>query len=507
MKILSPDQIYQADKFTIEKQEISSEELMERAAIGLFNWLHQRLEGAPVLIHLFCGIGNNGGDGVALARHLLEHGYHIKVYVVNYSEKRSQEFLNNLDKLKSRKVWPEFLEEGSDLPEIGNRDILVDAIFGIGLNRPPAPWVARLIQHMNGSGAFVVAVDVPSGLFADREPAEGSAVKAQFTLAIQAPKLVFFLPGTGRYTEAWDVIDIGLDPGFLQELDATYQFVGLEQVRPWYRPRQRFSHKGTFGHSVLIGGSYGKTGAIRLAAEACLKAGSGMVTALVPDCAYTPLQTGILEVMLLAERGERELEDLQFDLEAAAVGIGPGLGTASVTAKAFATFLEAYSGPLVVDADGLNLLAKAPELLEKLPPNTILTPHPGELKRLVGEWKDDFEKLEKAQQFATKYGLILVLKGSYSITLHAGKGFVNSTGNPGMATAGSGDVLTGVITALLAQGYDPLKAAVFGVFLHGQAGDIRVADTGYEALVASDLVHGLGAAYLSLNPQANSKKS
>lgn len=499
MKILTPDQVYQADKFTIKKQEINADELMERAAVGLFNWLHHRLEGAPVMIRLFCGIGNNGGDGIALARHLLDHGYHIEVYVVNYSEKRSPEFLKNLERLKDRKIWPEFMDENSELPPISDKDIVVDAIFGIGLNRPPAPWVGELIRHINASGAFTLAVDVPSGMFADKRSEEGMIINANYALAIQSPKIGFFLPDMGKYVESWDVIEIGLDLGFIADLETTYEYVQLQDIRPWHKARKRFSHKGTYGHSLVIGGSKGKIGAIRLTAEACLKAGSGMVTAMVPQCGYIPLQSSLPEVMVLTDKEEEKLSKIETELEPDAVGIGPGMGTSDATISAMGKFLDRYKGPLVVDADGLNILAKEPAYLEKLPPGSILTPHPKELERLIGAWKDDCQKLEMAKAFSKTHKCVLVLKGSYTITIYDDKGFVNSTGNPGMATAGSGDVLTGMITALLAQGYSPERAAVMGVYLHGLSADLKVSDTGFEALVASDVIRGLGAAYLYLH--------
>lgn len=499
MKILSPEQVYQADKFTIEKQEITSDELMERAAVGLFNWLHQRLEGAPVMIRLFCGIGNNGGDGVALARHLLEHGYHIEVYIVNYSEKRSEAFLKNLERLKERKIWPEFLDGNSDLPPIGDKDIVIDAIFGIGINRPPDDWVGALMQHINSSGAFVLSVDVPSGMMSDCAPEKGKIVNANYVLAIQSPKLGFFLPDTGKSVENWDVIEIALDIGFISDMDVTYHYMQLQDIRPWYKTRERFSHKGTFGHSVLIGGSTGKSGAIRMTAEACLRAGAGTATALVPKSVYLPLQVGVPELMVIQDPGKDHIDSMDVNLDMDSVGIGPGMGTQPETLKAFSNFLNSYDGNLVIDADGLNLLAKKPELLKQLPKGTILTPHPKELERLLGSWKDDCEKLAMAMDFCKKYGCILVIKGSYTITVSAERGYVNSTGNPGLATAGSGDVLTGIIAGLLAQGYEPLKAAIMGVFLHGLSADLKVGDTGFESFMASDIIDGLGAAYLHLH--------
>ena len=499
MKIFSAKQIYEADRSTIGNQQISSEVLMERASVQLFHWMHRWLGGDRPRIRLFCGTGNNGGDGLALARHLNEHGYPVQVFVVNYSDKRSDDFLINLDRLKSGKVWPEFINKDSALPDIPGEDILVDAIFGIGLNRPPADWVGRLIDKMNASGAFTISVDVPSGLYTDRDTGHGQAVRANVVLSFQVPKLIFYLPGTGIFAEWVEVLDIGLDRDYLARTETDYVLIGKEECREIYRPRKKFSHKGTFGHSLIIGGSYGKTGAVQLCARACLYSGSGLVTAYLPRCGYLPLQAALPEVMILTDSAEEHITTLEISLPADVIGIGPGLGTHELTAAAFAGFLSAYKGALVVDADGLNILSERRELLDKLPARTVLTPHPGELKRLIGPWTGDFDKLKKAHEFSRKYDCILVIKGAHTITLYNGKGYVNSSGNPGMATAGSGDVLTGVITGLIAQGYAPLEAAIFGTFLHGRAGDLAALESGYEALSAGSISAFLGRAFTDLS--------
>lgn len=503
MKIFSAHQIYDGDEYTIEKQKISSNELMERAAFQIFKWLHEMLQGAPVKIHLFCGIGNNGGDGLVIARHLKEHGYTIEVSVVNYSKKRSEDFLINLERLKERKVWPNFMTQESPLPEIEEDDIVVDAIFGIGLNRDPDPWVVSLIQHISASGAYVLAVDIPSGLFMDKSVNDPNAVlKANFVLSFQAPKLIFFLPETGRYVKQWQVLDIGMDQEYLQSTDVDYELLTKPDVLPWYKPREKFTHKGTYGHALIVGGSYGKIGAVILSAKAALRAGSGLVTAYIPSCGYVPLQTAIPEVMVLTDTDEHVITDISFKIEPTVVGLGIGLGVEVRTIDALSKFLSKNKLPLVVDADGLNILSKNKELLKKLPAKSILTPHPKELERLIGKWKDDFDKLEKAKEFSKKYDCILVIKGAHTITIYENKGYVNTTGNPGMATGGSGDVLTGIITSLLAQGYEPLKAAIFGVYLHGLAGDLAAEQVGYEALIATSITKHIGAAYLDLTRPA-----
>ncbi|MBU2902904.1 NAD(P)H-hydrate dehydratase [Maribacter dokdonensis] len=499
MKLYSAKQIYKADQISIKKEEIGSNELMERAALQLFNWMHLRMQGAPVKIHLFCGIGNNGGDGIALARHLVDHGYNLEVYVINYSEKRSKDFLINLDRLKDRKVWPHFMNSDDELPAIGREDIIVDGIFGIGLNRTPDDWVVKVIQHLNNSQAFILSIDIPSGLFTDQGPENFDAIiKSNYVLSFQTPKLVFFLPETGGFIEQWEVLDIGLDPEYLMQTETEYELIGKNEVLTLYKPREKFGHKGIYGHSLIVGGSYGKIGSVCLSSKAALCAGSGLVTSYVPRIGYTILQTALPEIMVLTDLEEKELTEIKFDIEPSVVGIGMGMGTSDVSIKAFASFLEQNKSPLVIDADALNILSKKKELLKELPEKTILTPHPKELERLIGSWKDDFEKLKKVKEFSKKYNCIVVVKGAHTIVVYNDKGYVNTTGNPGMATAGTGDVLTGVITGLLAQGYPALDASIFGVYLHGRSGDIAVESTGFQSLTASDVIDNLANAYLDM---------
>lgn len=472
---------------------------MERAAAQLFEWLHSRLRGTQVSIQLFCGIGNNGGDGMALARILNEHDYSIKVHVVNYSDKRSEDFLLNLERLKDLKVWPDFINKESDLPEISPNDIVVDAIFGIGLNRVPDDWVGKLIGHINDSRAFVLSVDVPSGLPVDRAPWNTSyVIQASYVLSFQLPKLVFFLPETGVYLNQWEVLDIGLNQDFIATTEADFELIGRPEVLPMYRPRLKFSHKGTYGHSVIVGGSYGKIGAVQLASSACLSVGSGLVSAFVPKCGYDSLQTAVPEVMVLTGSRDKNISRIEIPFEPSVVGIGVGIGQDDDTIDAFSSFLKKIKSPMVIDADGLNILSQNPEMLKDVPQLSVLTPHPKELERLIGHWDSDFEKLEKAKAFALQHNLVIVIKGAHTITIYNGKGYVSTTGNPGMATAGSGDVLTGMITGLMAQGYPPIEAAIFGVYLHGLAGDVGASKKGYEALKASILVDSIGDAYADL---------
>jgi hydroxyethylthiazole kinase-like uncharacterized protein yjeF len=499
MKIFDTPTIREIDKLTVQQQQITTDALMERAGTQIFNWIHYRMQGAPVKVHVFCGIGNNGGDGLVVARHLVEHGYNVQTYVVNYSDKRSKDFLINFDRIKDRKHWPELINSDAEFPEIGRDDIIIDAIFGIGLNRPPADWVTNLIKHLNGVGAFILSVDIPSGLYMNTVPENTEAIiKSNYTLTFEAPKLVFFLPQTGKYLQSWELIPIGWDVNVLMQADSGMYFMTMQDILPLYIPRERFSHKGNYGHALIIGGSYGKIGATVLATKGSFASGAGLVTTYIPKCGYNVLQTAVPEAMVQTSSDENYVVDISFNIQPSAIGFGVGIGTNAQTVEAFKEFLAKCKAPLVIDADGLNMLSENKELLKLLPENTVLTPHPKELERLVGRWKDDFDKLEKAKQFAKKYNCIINIKDTYSMVLHQDRIYVNSTGNPGMATAGSGDVLTGIITGLLAQGYEPLQATIFGNYIHGVAGDIGVEHTSYQSLTAGKLVDFIGVAFIDL---------
>lgn len=509
MKILSKEQIYEADRLTAQRQNITSTELMERAGTQVFNWLHLRLQGAQVPIHVFCGIGNNGGDGLVLARHLFTHGYNVHTYIVNYSDKRSEDFLENYDRIKNTtKEWPTMLKSAEHFPKISKEDIIVDCVFGIGLNRPADDWVKQLFQHFRQSKAFTLSIDIPSGLYTDRVPEdENGVVWANYTLSFQTPKFVFFLPDTAKYSYQWEALDIGLDLQYLYEVDTQVDLIGKHEAITWYQPRDKFSHKGTYGHVLIIGGSYGKMGAAQLATKAALSAGCGLATTYVPKCGLIPIQSSIPEAMVITDDNVTHISSINYDIEPTVVGIGVGLGTHAQTIQAFEKFLKNHSSPMVIDADAINILSKKPSLITLLPEQTILTPHPKELERLIGSWNDDFEKLNKTADFAKKHNLIIVIKGANTITVYNHKFYVNSTGNPGIATAGSGDVLTGVISGLLSQGYEPLIATLFGVYLHGRAADLMLENYGYQSLLASHIVEGLGKAYMDLFQQPEQETS
>jgi ADP-dependent NAD(P)H-hydrate dehydratase / NAD(P)H-hydrate epimerase len=501
MKIFSAHQLYRADEITEQKQGISSIDLMERAAEQVFVWLDTRLKQAQVPIHIFCGIGNNGGDGLALGRLLLNNGYNTTIYIANFTDKRSPCFLTNYNRIKEvTKKWPVLMTSEIDFPEIQADDIIIDSLFGIGLNRPIKGWVKKLILHLNAQRAFRLAIDIPSGLSANEPLLDPEAVlKANHTLTFQAPKLSFFLPETGRFVPYFEVLDIGLDAEFLQAEKPLAQLIFKRQAQQFYMQREKFSHKGTYGHTLIIGGSRGKMGAVCLSAKSALRTGAGLVTAYVPSGGNDIVQVSVPEVMTLNDLTEDHIASIQLNLKPTAIAVGMGMGQHTDTSKALEELLSAQRESFfVLDADALNLLSSHSNLFNVLPPQSILTPHEGELKRLIGEWENDFDKIKKTKDFAKKFQVIIVVKGAHTLVVDGDALFINTTGNPGMATAGSGDVLSGVIAGLLSQGYDPLVSSVFGVFLHGSAGNIAANKRGYEALIASDMIEHLGDAFMDL---------
>lgn len=500
MKVLSAEQIYKADQITIANQQISSLDLMERAATRVFWALDAILEDSLSTIHIFCGVGNNGGDGLVVGRLLLNQGYRVITYVVNYSDKRSRDFLHNYDRIKSEnKTWPILIKSEKDFPEIGEEDVVVDAIFGIGLNRSPEGWVKKLIQHLNASDVLRISIDIPSGLFANAPIEDKEAVfKSDLTLTFQTPKLAFYMPETSAFVGVFEVLDIGLDAEFIAEIDPLAQTITKEDAQNLYIPRERTGHKGTYGHTLIVGGSYGKIGAAVLSTKAALRMGAGLVTSYIPKCGYIILQTTIPEAMVITDKEENYITQIDLEFEPDAIAVGMGMGTNEESVNALKTLFEHYKKPMVIDADALNCISENRELLDLIPEDSILTPHPGELKRLIGEWSDDYEKIEKVKAFSEEYNVIVLVKGANTLIISGDEVYINTTGNPGMGTAGSGDVLSGILAGLLSQGFDSLAAAMFGVYLHGLSGDLAAEELGYDSLIAGDIIDYLSDAYLNL---------
>jgi len=494
MKILSPAELKSADKATIELHKATYLDLMEHAGTRCFNWLDSLLHGNPIKIHVFCGVGNNGGDGLVIARLLLENGYNVSCYIVNFSDKRTDEFLENYNRLKDDGTWPMVIKQERDFPELIEGEIVIDAIFGIGLNKSPKGFTKKLIQHINSVDVFRFSVDIPSGLFADKSVKDAeSVIKASYVITFETPKMAFLLPENEAYVMDFEIIGIGLDDAYIDQLPSKQFFILKDDVIPLYKPRKRFSHKGTFGHSLIIGGSFGKMGAVNLAVNGALKIGSGLVTAYIPKCGYTILQTAIPEAMVEIDAAEK-IEFFNPKTEATVIGIGIGMGTDEKTVNGFGKFLKNTKNPMVIDADALNCLALQPSLLKEIPAQSVLTPHPKELDRLIGQTSSNYEQLEKAKAFSAKYDVVLVLKGAYSKIIYKDQLYVNSSGNPALATGGSGDVLTGMITGLIAQGYTPIDAAVFAVYLHGSTADLAIENMVLESFTASTIVEFISEA-------------
>ncbi len=496
-KILSTNQIKELDQFTIDHEPIAPIDLMERACHAFVHWFvqHVRLEKK---IGIVCGTGNNGGDGLGIARMLHERGYSAKVWIVRGEMGETESFKINLKRLPE-KIIPSEISKQVNSALFKDCSVLIDAILGSGLSRPAQGIYAEVISSINQSEALRIAVDIPSGLFADAH-SEGEIVHADHTISFQLPKLSFLFPENHKYAGRWHLVDIGLSKEFIRDASANNFLVEPKSVKKMLRPRERFSHKGTYGHALLISGSFGKMGACILAAKAALRSGLGLLTVHIPSCGYSIIQTSVPEAMASVDETEKYFSRSPENLNYSCIGIGPGIGTDSETVNAFAKVLKEFNKPMVIDADGLNILSQNKELIDLIPEGSILTPHPKEFERLVGTWTNDFDRLEILRGFSAKIKSVVILKGAYSaIASPDGKVYFNPTGNPGMATGGSGDVLTGILTGLLSQGYSSTEAAILGVYAHGLSGDLAAADLGMNSLIAGDLIDFLPHAFKKMH--------
>jgi NAD(P)H-hydrate epimerase len=486
-KILNAAQIRAIDAYTIQHEPIASIDLMERASQAFVDWFTERFWNVPA-VKVFCGLGNNGGDGMAIARLLSQLHFSVDVYVVLYADQTSPDCATNLERL-NRQLSPRTIRKTEEIPGLQAEDIIIDAIFGSGLSRPVEGLAAAVVEAINASHATVIAVDIPSGLFVDAANTSTAIVRADHTVTFQLPKLAFLLPENEPYTGEWHKVDIGLHPAAIQQSDTPFYYITADLIKSIIRKRGKFSHKGTFGHGLLIAGSYGKMGAAVLCAKACLRSGIGLLTLHIPNCGYQIMQMAVSEAMTVTDTNDAYVTQLPDTEKYITIGLGPGLGTHPETAVVLEEVLTHFTKPIVLDADALNMLSHHKSWLEKLPPNSILTPHPKEFERLTGKASNDYERLALLHQFSSKYKVITLLKGAHTaIALPNGTVYFNSTGNPGMATGGTGDILTGMITSLLAQGYEPYQAAILGVYLHGLAGDLAAQHKGYAGLIASDLI-------------------
>lgn len=496
MKILAAEQIREVDSKTIVYENISSLELMKRAAKAVFDWFTGKFTDKSLPIAIFCGPGNNGGDGFVIARMLHKSGYSVRVFLVECNRNCSDDCAHNFRRAKAENVYTKKIVTSEGIPSLCDYEIIIDALFGTGINREVGGLSREVIERINSSGKKIISVDLPSGMSINGKTT--FAVRATETITLQIPKLHLYLPENEKYVGNVNIVDIGLNKKAIDEATAHIFLLTKPKIKELLKPLRKFTHKGMQGHSLVIGGSLGKVGSVCLASKAALKSGCGLVSAFVPKCGTLIIQSAYPEIMAIEDSHETHITEIVFDIVPDAIGIGTGLNEHPETQKAFYRFLHESNSPMVIDADGLNILSKNKKWLSILPPKTILTPHPKELSRLIGEWREDMEKINKISQFARKYNLIVVLKGAHSLIVDSENIFVNSTGTPALATAGSGDVLTGMITGLLAQGYAPLEAAKIGVYLHGLTADLSAKKIHPRSFIASDIIENIGNAYFEL---------
>jgi len=507
MKIFSATQIREADAYTIGHEPISSLQLMERAAGACAQWLMRHFDRSHPF-YIFCGMGNTGGDGLAITRLLRNSGYQATACVLHHSNRPSPDHTANRQALEQ--AYPESLYDihaVAEFPVLPEGSIITDAIFGTGLSRPIEGWMGGMIHKLNDlqSRHTIVAIDLPSGMMADASSVRMPVVCANHTLSFEVYKLALLLPENAPCSGQVHILPIGLHPDYINHTPTRFHVTDAHMMRTIYQPRQPFAHKGTYGHALLIAGSYGKIGAAVLSTRACLHSGVGLLTCHVPQCGYQIIQISAPSAMCITDPEEAYSSHFHEGLTAGGgrpyktIGIGPGLGTAKGTAKALELLLAQYRQPMVIDADALNIIAEYPFLLQAVPPGSLLTPHPKEFERIFGGSENDFERLELLSQQAVQLHLYILLKGRYTaIACPDGSIYFNSTGNPGMATGGSGDVLTGILTGMLAQGYTPKAAVLLGTYLHGLAGDIAAARMSQEAMTAESIIDCLGPAFLQL---------
>jgi NAD(P)H-hydrate epimerase len=448
---------------------------------------------------IFCGKGNNGGDGLAIARMLSESGHSVTVFILEFGHKGTNDFQQNLARLHETTAEIKFIPNEETIPAIPVDEIIIDALLGTGLNRQVEGLTAALIQHINASQNATISIDIPSGLFLDSSSKNNVVVEADHTLTFQCYKLAFLVAENERFIRNLHLLDIHLHDDYPGTISPKFNIIDKQWIASIIKPRKKFSHKGDYGHGALIAGSKGMMGAAVLSAKAFVRSGGGKLTCHIPGIGYDIMQISVPEAMSKTENGSEHIQTVSSLEKYDAVGVGPGLGLYDSHAGLLANIFAQFKKPLVVDADALNILSRNKYLLDKIPATSVLTPHNKEFERIFGAPTDDFDKINKALAASAEYNIVIVLKGPYTfIALPSGTGYFNPTGNPGMATGGTGDVLTGIITSLLAQDLPPGHAAIAGVYLHGLAGDIAAKYKSQQSLIASDIINFLSDAFLQL---------
>ena len=523
MKVLTSAQMKEIDRRTIEDIGIPGPVLMENAGLQVFRVLQALFPGlAGENIVIVAGKGNNGGDGLVVARHLHNHGVRPQVLLLASKEEVRGDAALNLKIARAVGVTIKEVRSASDWKKqqklLEHASVILDAIFGTGLVKPAEGLYAQAIESINKTRAFKLAVDIPSGLSSDTFELIGPAVRADLTVALAAPKIAHVFPPAEELVGDFIVADISIPPFLFEDESLKLEMMEKESLRACFRKRKRDSHKGNYGHLFIIAGSLGKTGAAALAARAAYKTGAGLVTVGTPRTCLPIVARSMMELMTepLAETEEKTISSealprvLDLIKGKDALLIGPGISKQESTCQFVWNLIPKVRQPLVIDADGLNILSLKRELLKKLPRPTVLTPHPGEFARLTGLSIGEVlrSRLELVPSFARKYGIILVLKG-YRTLVGApdGRVFINPTGNPGMATGGTGDVLSGMIGALLMQHLDPLQAALTAVYLHGLSGDLASRRVGERAVVAGDLIRFLPQALKAVEAEDGAQRA
>jgi ADP-dependent NAD(P)H-hydrate dehydratase / NAD(P)H-hydrate epimerase len=515
MKILTAAQTKEADLVTIQNEPISAINLMERASRICVEKILGLITDEIDFINVVCGKGNNGGDGLAIARLLSDHfrknknEIFVNVFIIEHSKKSSADFDVNLNRLdKTGKIGVVTIHENAieqfatSIEGTKHSALIIDAIFGYGLNKEVDGIAGEVIDVINKSGIAVIAIDLPSGLYPDTATRGKNKhiIRASLTLTFQFPKLAFMMAENGEYYGDFIPLDIKMNPEYISSASSSNYYIQRENIHPLFLNRKKFSHKGTFGHALLLAGSYGKMGAAVLSARAVLKSGAGLLTTHIPGCGVQIMQTSLPEAMVSADENENLISNLRTAQIFNAIGIGPGIGTEQESASVLKLLIQNFAGPLVIDADALNILSENKTWLGFLKPLTILTPHPKEFDRLAGAHTSDFDRFESAKDFAAKYNVLLILKGAHTAIITPNKTtYFNSTGNPAMAKGGSGDVLTGILTGLLTRGYSPLSAALLGVYAHGLAADLALSQSHEESLLASEIIENIPAAFNNIN--------
>lgn len=503
MKIFTAAQIHELDNYTITHEPIKSIDLMERAAKTITRAIMDEwTDRTPMVI--FAGPGNNGGDALAVARLLTEENYKVSVYLFNIHNKLSDDCAANKQRLIDSKRVAHFTEVtlNFDPPELTEDMVVIDGLFGSGLNKPLIGGFASLVKYINQCPAKVVSIDIPSGLMCEDNTynIHSNIIRADLTLTLQQKKLSMMMADCQKYIGRLRVLDIRLSKEYIDKTEANCRILEEQDVRRLLMPRDDFAHKGAMGNALIIAGSYGMAGAAVLATRACLRSGVGKVTVHTPRRNYLVMQTAVPEAVMQMDHEETYFSESVDSTDFDALGIGPGLGLVENTAIALIGQIRRTSCPIVADADALNILANHQAWMQQLPSGIIMTPHPKEFDRMAGSTSNnDYERLIRAQQMAEHIKGYIILKGHHSaLCMPDGHIVFNATGNSGMATAGSGDVLTGILTALLARGYDKGTACQLGMYLHGLAGDLAAKEVGKESLVASDIIQFLPKAFLKL---------